>query len=891
MRHFKSGKVKYIISLLGGLFFSNAFADQAPPSYFPEIPGISLTGLYGNVSSGFGDALIPIMGKADTGFIFLDSQGLFQSHDQYSMSLGSGYRTLQNQWGILSAYVFADVNSSEDHHFWFLSPGIQRLGDNFDLSANLYIPVSQKKFNTGRTFADNIGVNNWVSFSGHDQIDQYVNTFESTGIGGDVEAGMRLPYLKNNTKIYIGGYYFAPQDNDSILGGTARMNVPVNRFFTITGSESYDNVMHNTIKVGLTVSLGGRSSGSDYSGDLRERMVDSVQRNLVAVAGGAHTMEPVESGYETTGDYAVERSNIWFFSQNGAGMNAATCTADSPCAFTQDNINSVNLEAPNANLYVSSGQYSLTGTASPLILNAGQALFGRDSQYTGAASSNSLPTLLGALELTGNNYVERIKLLNDGSQAVGISLDDNAQNVILNNIVVGDKGDNPLNTYQTGIQLGNNDALDIRNSVVNAFGASNNITDIISGVKINDGSGDILKISDSTINVSSAQSSDLAGVFVGNDQTTGGNAQNNNVTLSGDQITVRDAMDAKETFGVFLGNYFTDNSSLVANNQLTVLNSNINVDSRGICSAFGLFIGNFEHMAPPINNNSVTMKDSTVIVNSDKGNAYGVFEGMFNGDNSLAVNNNLLITDSKIQATADEYNAYGLDLSGDNSTFTLKNNVITANAQNDIDMRRYAYGVDLEGGGDILNLSDNRIVSTGSGSNVLVVGLEEESPNPELTNVINAVGDSIFASSADDNAHVNGVLIENQGATVNLSNEQIVARAGGRNATAAGLNVAGDNNVIDVTNSHIQAIATGVDSIAMGIAANSDSIYASASNNTITLAGDNINAVSLFGSAFGLADSLQGANNNIWTINSNTTVNSSSLFKQCSTYFNGTCVP
>jgi hypothetical protein len=821
-----------------------------------------VTGLYGNVSSGFADALIPVFGATDN-FLFLDPQGFFHSKNEYSLSLGGGYRTLQENLGVLGGYVFADYNRSEQNNqFWFISPGVQRLGDKLDISANIYIPVSHTKINGGQTFADNVGIDDYVSFFGHDQIDQLVDTFESTGLGADAEIGVKLPFLTNNSKIYFGSYYFAPKDNDSIFGGSARVNVPLNRFLSLTASESYDNVMHNTIKAGLSIALGGRDSGYHQHGDLQARMRDAVQRNLAAVAGGAHTAQPVQTGVKLTGVYAVERSNIWFFTPDGAAFNSTGCTADSPCAFTQDALNEINVMAPHANLYTASGQYN----SGNLILDDGQSLYGRTADFTSAAAGQNLPIFSGSFELQGDNYLERIKLWDGGDQPIGIRLDDNAKDVVINDI--------NIDGYQTGIQLGNNDSLTLQNSSVTAY-ASANDTDLVAGIKLDNVSNTTVNIANTKINVSAGDNNvNLAGVFIGNDQTAGGNAQNNAVTLSHDQINVSANANAKDAFGVYLGNYFTDNSSLVSNNQLTILNSQINASAVN-AHGFGLFVGNFEYMAPVISNNNVIVKSSTINASSENGCAYGVFEGMFNGVNTLAVNNNLSISDSQISATSHQGDAYGIELDGYNSTFTLTNNMITATALTEINYRHYAYGIDLQGGNDVLNISGNRILSQGSGDNMQVIGIGEglfysDLPN---NNVINSQSNVIIAQSESGSAFVSGVLIQDQGASINMQNDVVLAESNGRGAVAVGLNIAGENNTIQVEDSYIQAVTTGLGATAIGISAsNGEGIYGPSVNNVITLKNDNIWAISQWGFAFGISDPANNTNQDVWNIDSNTRI-------------------
>src|SRR5262249_52670548 len=149
---------------------------------------------------------------------------------------------------------------------------------------------------------------------------------------------------------------------------------------------------------------------------------------------------------------------------------------------------SINTLSPQANLYVESGQYTQLSLENNLTLNQGQALFGRDNDFTAAASSSELPELMGSLTLTGDNYISRIEMLNDGDQTVGVTLNDNAQNVVLDHVTIGSE-DVSAGAYQTGVQLGNNNSLLIENSLINAF-SSQSTGDLVVGVKMDGVSGD-----------------------------------------------------------------------------------------------------------------------------------------------------------------------------------------------------------------------------------------------------------------------------------------------------------------------------------------------------------------------------------------------------------------
>lgn len=422
--------------LIGGcLFFGGALAsgETISPMAFPTMPGISLYGLGGNGWTAIGDVMAPVVGQP-TSFFFLDPQIYYHSpHSEYTGSLGGGGRWLTPSSGILGAYVFGDYNHSNDgNSFWFVSPGIERLGPTFDFSANAYIPVSNQRINNGLEFADQAGDFSQVTFSGHTQFDELVNTFESVGWGGDVQVGARLPF--RNTKLYLGGYYFDPKDSSSILGGAVRAEIPVNNYVSVMMSEAYDGQYHNTLKAGLTLWFGGRRTGYDFTGNLADRMVDPIQRNLIAVAGGAHNAQPVVDEVENTGQTAVEMTNISFFVPETGPDDTAVQgdgTYENPyVGMSQYNVDDAN-DQNNRNFYIDSGTYN--ATYSPLVnpdfivLNNDQ-LYGRTSHFTRAAYGSLRPVINftdGGFLVPGGDTSDSfngLQLFGDGlSETAGVS--------------------------------------------------------------------------------------------------------------------------------------------------------------------------------------------------------------------------------------------------------------------------------------------------------------------------------------------------------------------------------------------------------------------------------------------------------------------------------------
>lgn len=424
-------KARLGLFILGCTVTASGWAD---PLFFPTQPGVTITGYTGNGWTALGDTLVPLLGESSH-FTYIDPQIFYHSQgsqDQYSSSVGLGQRWLtgDNIWG---AYLFGDYNhTQENNSFWFLSPGLERLGKIWDFSLNGYLPVSNQRLSTGTEFADQAGDYSQVSFSGNNQYDEIVNTYESTGFGADAKVSARLPF--KNIKLSVGSYYLAPKDCDEIIGAVMQTQVPINRYVSVLASEAYDNNAHNTIKVGLSISLGGRSSGADFTGDLNQRLVDPVQRQLIAVGDGSSGGEPVVDTFTNTGRVGLETANISFFvpgSTPDNGVNGDGTFENPYQGFSQANINDAN-QKNNHNFYLNSGAYNAEYAADndKIVLNDDQ-LYGRQDNFVQPAQENNQPVLnfsQSGLTVSATDSLDKVTGLTLVGSGTGAGIDINLVN-------------------------------------------------------------------------------------------------------------------------------------------------------------------------------------------------------------------------------------------------------------------------------------------------------------------------------------------------------------------------------------------------------------------------------------------------------------------------------
>lgn len=483
------------LSLSGFLAFfpTLGFALNQPVMYepnqaFPLTPRITGLGMVGDDELVWGDMMLPLAGNHNQVW-HVDVQSKTAFDSDWLGSLGTGARKVFNDNSIWGAYVFVDRNvSPENNLFWFVSPGIEELGNWFDFRANGYFPTNTKKQYGSTDWADNFGVYDYVSFQGHTQYDILMTQDEEVGWGYDGEIGAKIPGL-HGTRAYVGGYHFGFDSASDINGVEGRIELPVNRYIGVSVRDSYDNEQHNTFLVGLKVTLGGvNAHPSNPQQAIQERILDPIERNLATLGQGVGepvqdvlTPVPVPTTPSTPDNPnppppppMIERDNIWYFSATGTDTFTGSiddCTFENVCVdsnFNQDTVDGINalkLSSPEINnfldsspsFYLAPGTYSSLnedGTG-PLVLT-NDWIWGKSANFV----NEELRTLTGAMSFYGgNNRLNTILLQSDGNQDVGIILNPDSF-LKIENSQIGSPSNAAGATYHTAIEA-NNASLEI----------------------------------------------------------------------------------------------------------------------------------------------------------------------------------------------------------------------------------------------------------------------------------------------------------------------------------------------------------------------------------------------------------------------------------------------
>lgn len=813
--------------------------------YLP-LPGVSLSGTFINNNSGWADAMVPVYGDSSM-IYYLDPQGVYSGNNQFTTSLGTGFRLLTQQAGILGFYLFGDYNHSENNNsFWFISPGIERLGEILDFSANLYIPVSTQRIDTRTAFASQMGDSEFVEFSGHDEFDQMITYFESTGIGLDAEIGYRLPFLHNNTKLYVGGYYYAPKDTNSIIGESARLEVPVTDYLNLSVSDAYDNVFNNTVKAGITISLFGRSNHvHDY--DVESRLVDPIQRNRIAVEGSSPTSQYIAEGQKAGGEELLFADNVWFFSANGAVVASPTinnCTSETPCSNQNINssfFNSINDIALNAKMYLAPGTYD--NINSSLNLLNGQSIWGRTTDFKQSASASDRPLLIGSLDLFGNNNLNSLRLANNPSntQLQGILIEDGAGNNFINNILIGNTGSDATGAYSIGIQANNNTSFTIFSSEIDTFNASRPVTSI--NVI---GSNNTVSIENSILNANGVTHS--TAIF--------GAGSNNNWSIFNNQINSTDSSGTAEGIEEQGGN---SNSWEIMDNKITTTATSTSTDISVANASKDLW----------------TIRDNQLESSSSNGSAIGI-------SSSMGSNNNWDLSANNIQINTGGDHSGGIVVSGGTQEiWNLQDNNIKLNLSK-TNASATVFGIYANSNVDSQWILDSNFISLDiNGDFTTAIGIED---NLGQGNVWDLNQNKITTKISGDSVNAFGFYFNSSNNSgYHLNNNIINSTVTGNNSDAFGGYIAGHNNKINSTGDIITVNATGENTKAYGFAANMPSLD-QGSANLINLSDDNI-SISAESNADGIYDPWDIDNTNAWNyLSLQNSIKTTSSGQACTSY-------
>lgn len=421
----------------------------------------TLWGFTGSHTFADGEIMVPFKGDKFYNFygILEGGFGLGSSIESRFGGAGLGYRFLMNNNSrIMGFYALGDyLNSKGNNDFWFVNPGFESLGEIWDFRVNGYVPVSDRKKleNEENFFASERGLFDAFIAEHHTLYDTLIDqkNYDKVGYGLDVEVGRKFPKC-HDLGVYVGAYGFTGFENDyqnfagqtgydHVIGGEARINVPLTNYATFEIRDGYDKEQHNSLVLGLKIAIGGIHNKEQYG--ISGRLMDPIEHNLAVASGWSAEGIPVQRFTEQNIiGRRVYLDHIAAFlpgiSQQATSVSLQAGGEDGTFEHPFHGITPAIMdqikndpELQNyVNMFFSPGTYSLgafTGPDGRIPLPANYSMYGRRPDFKAPAVGDQRALFLGGIDIDGGLAIDKggdnfdsIRLLNDGSQTVGFAL-------------------------------------------------------------------------------------------------------------------------------------------------------------------------------------------------------------------------------------------------------------------------------------------------------------------------------------------------------------------------------------------------------------------------------------------------------------------------------------
>lgn len=693
-------------------------------AYEPSVTALGMGGVY---TSGWVDGLIPLYMNTNQQMLYSDIQFEGNSTNAGILSAGGGYRQQINSQGIAGAYLFYDrERSASENYYNVISPGIEYLTPSWQYRLNYYAPFGTKTHLTSQGWAEDFGNTEFIERTGHDSFDRMQYNYESLSYGADATIGYRFQADKR-WQVNLSPYAFNQADSNTMMGANSQLNFYSNDYTTVFLGDGYDNVNHNRVFIGVSLTFGGHNND-----DTVENLMQSpVYRNLDVntTANGL----PVND-YTSFGAQEQSADNLWYVNNTPPGSEdgyGSVSDGDGTYENPYTSIYAVTEMPDNADIRVASTgiDYGLIpgyGVGSPedIILRGTQTMAGYTNDYNTLATGSDRPIIDSyGITLEGDNSLSGLQFLGFGSaDSVGVTVNGHAS---LSDVVIGSS--DASTSYQTGVRLTDGATASIVSSSITGYSSN---TGSEYGVKAE--SNNTLTISDSTINAISASTTNSSAntaypVAVLNNSTasihnsilngitTYGRAYGLYLLNAGDvdvtQSTITGSASAGSVRGIAMTNQVGD-----VNVTDSVITANGLSDVRAVSNIGGS------------NESSFSITDSILNATSTSANstatAYGVYSSANAG--SIEINNSEINVNSSTGAGGTSPSAMGVYVTGANSgAVTLTNSDITVSV-NDGGIGAGVYSNST--GAGVVTVTDSNISVT-SGNPIGIGGTITQSNN------------------------------------------------------------------------------------------------------------------------------------------------------------------
>lgn len=469
---------------------------------------VDVTGKPGTDRSLGGASLVMPLWQTQRQLLFLDIRGLADDRDALEGNLGLAYRTMHASGWNLGGYGFLDVRRSRyENTFYQATLGAEALSTDWDLRANVYIPVGNDDkrvargedvtFSGFRNQAPELTGGTLAIRTTVDAIGNEVELRERALAGIDAEVGYRLPVFPaegaHDLRMFVGGYHFDASGVESVTGPRGRLEyrlydppvLPTGSRLT-AGVEIQRDDPRGTQGFGVLTLRIPLGSGARRLEARERRMVDPIVRDVDIVSGisrvkGSAINEEREYLQPALND-ATGQSITEVVQLDTSENPAAALSGAGPGTLVVLDDVGAPLQMGGEILFVESGQ-TLVGGGHALTLRGAD-----DGQTLTYNAPGSVPTIestaLEAISVGGGSYVGGLTV-SGGAATTAIGSSSGRGNI---HIVDNDIAAAGIN----GIGIGAN------NSNVVIRGNTINLDDSAAGIEIGAG-GSGMEVADNTL--------------------------------------------------------------------------------------------------------------------------------------------------------------------------------------------------------------------------------------------------------------------------------------------------------------------------------------------------------------------------------------------------------
>ncbi|MEQ9236808.1 beta strand repeat-containing protein [Coleofasciculus sp. E2-BRE-01] len=331
------------------------------------------------------------------------------------------YNSTQNR--ILGGYLSYDTRDTGNSVFHQIGAGFERLGDNWDLRVNAYLPVGERRPEVDESFS-------LRGFQENNLLLNHRQRFEAAMAGFDIEAGGRLLRLgAGDLRGYGGVYYYGGEGTDGAIGIRGRLEARPTDYLNLGLSVQTDQIFDTRIILSLGATFPGTRPRGVESASALTRMGESVGRIATIIVDEQTENEQVAAINPKTGQ-------PWQFQHVTLGVSTGEGTFETPFGTVQD---ALSVAQADEIVYVQVGTTSETegfqfadGVA---VLSAG-AVQRIDTQQLGRvqlplSGSGEFPTITGTVTLGNNTTLAGFAIANatgngiQGAAIENVTIQDN----------------------------------------------------------------------------------------------------------------------------------------------------------------------------------------------------------------------------------------------------------------------------------------------------------------------------------------------------------------------------------------------------------------------------------------------------------------------------------